>query len=248
MTIGKLRWLACVTLACIGSAHAQAQAQAAAPPVHDLPALSREWTGADYEAVINALAQGELALPRFGSKESGPLMRRLVAEENLGLQANDSLPLLARLGDFLKMSSGLGQLALRYADAANNGEDVHAELAALLSFIVRESASGATLASQWIEVMPRDETYETRMQGLAKIKSGFARILLGAETSLGETFYSAADRSLIIDAMADSIEPLKAFLAPDVKLELHRKLEKRRGSGTAEDDRNLDRLIRSLDA
>lgn len=250
MSIRNWRWLACVALACIGST-AQAQAQAPAPPAPapaiELPALSREWTGADYAAVTDAIAQGQLALPRFDSKESGPLMRRLVAEENLGLQANGSLPLQARLGDFLTMSASLGQLAMRYAVAANNGEDLHAELAALMAMILRESASGAGLVSQWIEVMPRDDKYEIRMQGLAKIKSGITQVLLGAETSLGESLYTAADRSLLIAAMADSIEPLKAFLAADVRQELRRKLGKHRGRGTAEDDRNLDRLIRSLD-
>jgi hypothetical protein len=247
MNIGNWRWLACVALACIGSAQAQAPARAAATPDLELPALSREWSGADYAVVTDAIAQGQLALPRFGSKESGPLMHRLVAEENLVLQANSSIPLQARLGDFLTMSASLGQLAMRYALAANNGEDLHAELAALMAMIMRESASGAALVSQWIEVMPRDDKYETRMKGLAKIKSGITQVLLGEERSLGESLYSAADRSLLIDAMADSIEPLKAFLAPEVKQELRRKLGKHRGSGTAEDDRNLDRLIRSLD-
>lgn len=244
MTSDKARWLACVMLAFLGVA----QAQPVVPSPAELPALSREWTGVDYEVVVNALAQGKLALPRFASKESGDLMRRLVAEENLSFQANDSVPIQSRLHDFLKMQASLGEIAKRYIAEANNGQDVHTELAAVLSLMVRQSASGARLISEWIKVMPRDDTYETRMQGLEMVKSGFTKVLLGAETSLGESIYSAADRSLILDSMADSIESLKAFLAPDVKVELRRKLEKRRGDGTTEDDQNLDRLIRELDA
>lgn len=240
----KARWLACVLFAFLGGALAQSVPASTA----ELPALSREWTGVDYEAVVDALAQGKLPLPRFGSKESELLMRRLVAEENLSFQANDSIPIQSRLYDFLKMQASVGEIAKRYIADANNGKDVHSELAAVLAFMVRESASGASLISEWITVMPRDDTYEVRMKGLDMVKSGFTKVLLGAEASLGESFYSAADRSLILDSMADSIESLKGFLAPDVKVELRRKLEKRRGDGSAKDDQDLDRLIRELDA
>ena len=244
MAIDRFRLLACAVLAFSGAVQAQPIAQ----PAAELPALSREWTGVDYEEVVSALAQGQLVLPRFASKDSGDLMRRLVAEENLRFQANDSIPVLIRIQDFLKLQASMGEIAKGYIAEAQNGEDVHAELAAVLSFIVRESASGATLISQWVAVMPRDDTYATRMKGLEMVKSGLTKILLGAETSLGESIYSSADRSLIIDSMADSIEPLKVYLAPDVKAELRRKLVKRRGDGTPEDVLNLDRLIHALDA
>ncbi len=222
------------------------QAQLLPPGQAPLPATSREWTSADYEIVAAALADGRLALPRFNSRESSELLRRLVSIENLRFLENKAIPIQARMPEFIRLQASLGAILKLYGAADFGGADVHSELAAVFSFLVRASASGGGVLAEWIPVMPRDATYEIRMKGVEQVKSGVANILLGAEASLGEAIYSESDKSMILDAMADSIESLKEFLARDVQAELRQKLQNRRSIGTHADILNYERLIRAL--
>ena len=63
--------------------------------------LSRPWSASDYQAFSDSLdkiiADGSLPIPRKGDKLSGPLVDRLVNDENLDLSRTANLPLGTRL-------------------------------------------------------------------------------------------------------------------------------------------------------
>lgn len=210
----------------------------------DLPALSRQWHGTDYEVVVGKIARGEMPLPRLSSPESAELFARLVSEDNLDLQKNKSLPVTARMSDFTTMAGAHGQLLMLYL--REKPQDVSGELAALMSYMLRVSASGADMMSELLPVIPRDEQFDARMQALDKFKSGMADVLVGSELAAADPIMSASQKSQLFDAMARSIDAVKPYLAPDVKRELLGKLSKHRATATAADAPALDRLLQSL--
>jgi len=224
----------------------------ASPAVQDdvaLPALSRQWYGPDYRVLAAALDNGSLTLPRFSSGPDAALLRRLTAVENLTLQRNRTLPIESRLQDFLAMQQAIGTVLNHYLQAANRGEPVHAELAALLSFMLHLSASSANMVDEYLPTIPKDEKYQVRMQGLAKVKEGLTTVFLGAETTLSETrFYTPEDLSQVMAAMAASLPSVDKLFAPDFRAELRRKLAARRNAAKKpEDIANLDKMLAELE-
>lgn len=238
--IGRFAWLMAGWLL----AASVAGAQTTTPDEPPMPALSRSWTASDYEVVAAAIVQGRVPLPKFGAGDSDALMRRLVSEENLEFQANQAIPPHYRLQDFAETVPSLAAILNKYLENGDEGD--HAELAAVLSFTLRQSGSGAALLSEVIPTIPKDAAYEQRMKALDGVRSGVTDILLGAEMSLGEAVFSAEDKSLILDAMADSIGSLQRFLADDVKAELAQKLQARKGAGSKSDAENFDRVLQAL--
>jgi hypothetical protein len=83
-----------------------------------------------------------------------------------------------------------------YVRAVNSGEKVEKELADLLVFQLAVTSTAIELTEEFVPTIPKDEKYETRMAGLAKMKSGLATVLDGAIISLSErSVYS--DQSVV---------------------------------------------------
>jgi hypothetical protein len=106
-----------------------------------------------------------------------------------------------------------------YVRAVNSGEKLEKELADLLVFQLAVTSAAIELTEEFIPTIPKDEKYETRMAGLAKMKSGLTTILDGAITSLSErSIYS--DESIIKIARGVSdYYPRFASLLPETAKE-----------------------------
>src|SRR5262249_27149622 len=183
-------------------------------------------------------------LPTAGS----PLLARITAAENLAFPKNESVPLQARLLDVAYMLQGLGSIVLRYAEAADAGRNVHAELAAVVAHSIRTAGLTAKLTDEFLPTIPRDEKYEARMQGLARMRSGAADVVLGAEGMLTHlAYFTDEDVALLTAAMAESLPTLKSLLVADVRAELRRKLEaRRRTTRQPQVVENIDRMLAEL--
>lgn len=221
-------------------------AQLLSPGELPIPAASREWNGADYEVVATALRQGRLALPRFGDKATASLMRRMVSVENLKSQSRGTIPLEYRFPDYIKLSVSMGQILRHYGEASQRGEDVHAELAALLAHLVRVSARGIKLSDEWMAIAPRDEKFASRQQGVETMKSGVSTMLMGTVMSLGEAMYDANDKSLMLAAIAESIDSLQVAVPQNVKQQLRTSLLEAKGLDSRADLENVRRILDAL--
>jgi len=223
-------------------------AQPLAAPPAELPALSREWHGADYKVAFDAISQGAVPLPRLSTKDGAALLRRLTSTENLKFNLDKKLPVEPRLQDLmvvLQFTNGLLPIYLKSATAADS---LHSELATVLAFTLRLAATGNKLLDEFIPQIPKDNRYEARMKGLDQVKYGLTQMLVGAEVTLNErSYYTADDLSLITSAMAESLPSMKTMLADDFRAELRRKLVEHRKAATRPADiRNFDRMLAEL--
>jgi len=215
-----------------------------------IPALSREWMGDDYLQAAKVLAQGKLPLPRVADDQGRLFFQRLTATENLSLFQNRTLPLQSRMPSFFNLLEGVSAISKQYMAAATKGLDVHAEMAQQQAFGLRMVAVGMQLMDEFIPTIPQDEKYAVRMAGVKQAYSGLTSMFVGAEMSLSEArFYSPADLTLLLKAMAETLPLAKKAFTADYKLELRNKLKAHQATFTgAEDAKTLDQMIAELAA
>ncbi|MFL6232504.1 MAG: hypothetical protein ACJ76N_05165 [Thermoanaerobaculia bacterium] len=214
-----------------------------------LPAVSRDWSGPDYERAVQILSSGKIALPRFADPQGAALLRRMTSTENFALHHNKSVPLQARMEDYLKLYQGAASLLkLYYAEPAIGGGAPHQELAAFLAFLLHGSALGIELTDEFLPTIPKDDRYETRMAGLKQMSSGVTQVFQGAEETLAERqLLSADDLSVILRAMESTLPRIKKAFPADVRVELRKKLEEDKARFTGQEDlQRLDAMIREL--
>lgn len=214
-----------------------------------IPAPSRAWTGADYTQAVSVLGSGTSPLPRFSDSNGAAVLNRMTAVENFDFYRNPSVPLQTRLGDYINFMQGANTLLKLYVySPRDSAGKTQPETAALLAYLLRIAAVGLDLADAFMPTVPRDEKYATRVEGVKKMQAGFTTTFGGAEITLTQdSGFSAADRSLVLKAMADTLPTLQRAFQADYKQELRQKLEADREklSGT-EDRRLLDAMIGQL--
>lgn len=154
------------------------------------PASDREWTADDYERFSKILpgiaGKNPRQLPRFDSARSGPLMKRLVSEENFAVLHDRNLPLDARIGQVVALNQSSAAILAQYVDATNKGESFDRELIELTIFITKVNIETWTAVDELLATLTPEDR-ETRAGGLAQMRSGSAQIVSGALTSFGET-------------------------------------------------------------
>jgi hypothetical protein len=231
--------IACLATAALFSSNGSTRGQTLVEA--GMPALSREWSGADYQRAAEVLASGKVPLPTLATPEGRAFFKRLTSPENLSFAANTSVPISVRMGDFSgSLMTGVKTILMQYLTAANKGARVHTEVAMQMSFMLHLAAAGIKLTDEFIPTIPKDDKYEIRLGGLKKMYGGMTTIFVGAETSLGEnTFYSPEDLSLLLQAMSEVLPTMKTAFPPDFGIELRKKLEKRKAAFPGEKDRQI---------
>ena len=215
-----------------------------------IAAASREWHGSDYARAYQTLASGGVPLPKFSENEGARLLQRMTALENFSFHRNRSIPLQTRFEDFLMLVQGANSvLKLYYAASVNRQEKLNKEMARLAAFMLQAAALEIELVDELIPTIPKDDRYAARMDALRRMYFDLTTVFVGAETTLSErNYYSQADLSAILDAMATTLPRFKKAFAQDYRIELRKKLESHRTKFTdPEDTSKIDRMIQELE-
>ncbi len=214
-----------------------------------IPAVTREWTGADYTQAFRVLSAGSVTLPRFSDRHGTVLLDRITSTDNFSFHRNRSLPIQSRLHDHVALLQSVNSLLKLYSvKSVTDTASSKPELASLLAFLLRVSAVGLDLTDEFLPTIPRDDKYATRIDGLKTMKSGLTTMFVGAEVSLTErNGFSPKDRSLLLEAMAATLPTVKRAFASDYKVELQQKLKTDRAKFTGSNDvLRIDAMIREL--
>lgn len=239
----------CVLLLVFSLAPALAAQNAAPNPYLEagIPASDREWHGADYARTSEVLSAGKVALPRLSEPLGAALLNRFTSTDNFALHRNLSLPIEARLSDYLGVQHGTGSMLNLYLAAMARQEKVTPEMVQLVAFSLHLSALGIDLIQELLPKIPKDESYETRMDGLKQMYSGISTQFQGAEAMLNELhIYSESERSFVLDAMATTLPVLKKAFSQDYQIELRKKFEDDRKLFQGQDLERLQSMIREL--
>ena len=209
-----------------------------------MSASDREWNGADYLAVQKAIQKNPSLLPLMRQRRWNTFLFRLTNTENFSFNRNKDLPIGNRLNDYIQIQESTNAILKIYVNLASQGSDLHAETAAILSFTLRVGALGIDLVNEFLPTIPKDDTYEVRMQGLKKMNEGLATCFAGAEISLNETtFYLDGEIAQILQAMHDTLPTFKTVFTPEYTQELAQKLERHRKTFKGENLKRIEEMI-----
>jgi hypothetical protein len=247
--LGRMRTLLLASATLLAAHLAVAQAPPDPFLAAGIPAVSRAWSGPDYQRAAAVLAAGKVPLPRLSDPQGAALLGRMTSLENLALERDPKLSLQARLEDFIPLQQGASSLLKQYLAAGARG-GFRPETARLAAFLVRSSALGLELVTEMIPTVPKDEKYATRMAGVKQMNDGMTSVFVGCEQMLTPSnHFAPEDLSILLAAMAETLPRVKKTFSADFSVELRRKLEADRPRFKApEDVRRIDAMIAALAA
>lgn len=188
-----------------------------------VPATDREWTADDYQRLAGVL--GNVAkdsprkLPRFESKNSDAIMRRLVNAENFHVLHDRNLTLNMRLSQGMMLLQASSALATVYLEATNKGESFDRELVELMAFIAKASVELWTLIDEFLATLSPEER-TSRAGSLGTIRSGSAQVVQGSLTSFTErNVYRSSELSRFATLLAPVFPSLIQRLTPEARTE-----------------------------
>lgn len=174
-----------------------------------MPAPDRTWGADDYTRAVNVLTQLEAEdptlLPRYHSETSGDVFARLIDPDNASFLGKDTLAIEMRVGVALEMQVEVKNLLFLYLRPASNNVVFDDELAELLGYLVASSADLADAMTIFMASLPPDDpNREIRLQGLERMRTGFAEMAAGILTSIAErdTYRLSARRRFAFHARA----------------------------------------------
>jgi len=227
------RIIAALSLFCLIRLHAQAIATAdltLAPDAYmdmGLPAIDRPWAPQDYRSAMNVLlGLDENEIPRSNSR-SAAVFDRIADPENLGLLLNGSLPLYQRLLASLEIMESANAILKIYYAAQTTSPALSDDTMSIFGFVLQATSAQLRLIDEFVATLDSsDSAYETRMEGLERMKGGLAQIVQGVLMSLGEDHvYGEGARVGLAGIVADTYPTMRPMLPRLARVEFDRRLK-----------------------
>jgi len=214
-----------------------------------VPAPDRSWGGEDYLAAYQAIATNQLPLPSVADEQGKAVIERISNADNLAFIENDSLPMQARAQSAMQLFGGLNQFMAHYAANLYSGQDLGYETALVMAQVLRGSAEMLLLTNEMLKNLPKDHTYETRMQGVAQMKDGLMNIVNGTLIVLTEReYFDPEDMSIIIVALQEKLPIFMEHFTPSFQMEILLKLQKLKPDFEGQDAERIGAMITLLQA
>jgi hypothetical protein len=195
-----------------------------------VPAPDRLWSGEDYQRAAKALAALEdrdpAQLPRYASPRSGAVFARMTDGGNFAIATDGALPPAEQLGLLGGYLTPLNDLLRLYLRRAMGGQGYGAELASLMTLMLRGSALSARAAGA---LEPSDDPARRAQffKGLDQMRQGFANVVSGFLQSMAERrLYAVAERRRMAQALDEDLPGLASFLPPLSRQELPKLLRR----------------------
>jgi hypothetical protein len=169
--------------------------------------IDKPWTDVDFVHAANVLAQVTAnhreRLPRYRGAKSGAVFAKLLET----LPPDDDRPIGERFAAHGERSEAANQTSKLYVENAYAVPT--REWIELMGVVLREATLlTATTDAFLASLGPDDPKHEVRMQGLAKMKSGYGSMLLGGLVVAGDTRVREADRVAMVKHVAAALPVL----------------------------------------
>jgi hypothetical protein len=220
-----------------------------------MPAPDRPWMSKDYSAAARLLgeikADGGLALPRLRDDPSGGVFARMVDPANLRMIDDEKVPFEQRFADAMGTLSAINSTLTVYLVAKDERQPFGAEFIELVLFEMRVIERVTALTDIFVAKLSDAQRAEpARQEGLAQMRSGFAQVVVGAFTMLGETKqYSPEELRGFAARLPDRLAGIWSFLPPATQSEFRLKAgDLARSHADAEIRKSMERLVKALDS
>lgn len=184
-----------------------------------VPSHDRTWSGDDMRRAADALtkiAKSNAAnLPRYAETRSGALFARLVADDNLDLFRNRSIPIDQRLPNASQLMRSTNQILKVYLAASTRQAIGGSELVELMGAQLRISSVLFKMVSEMLPTLDKkDASYQVRMNGLKQMKDGVASVVFGCLQTLTESHsYQPSELKRLVGYLQETSPQIVAELS-----------------------------------
>ena len=191
-----------------------------------LPSHDRTWSGDDMRRATEALTEiakhSAANLPRYESARSGDAFARLVADDNLDLSRDRSIPIDQRMRNASQLMHSTNQLLKLYMAAFTPRAVGGDELVEIMGSQLRISTVVFQLVNEQLPTLDKNEsTYPVRMQGLKQMRNGTASIIFGCLQTLTESqTYRMSERKRLTEHLQKVFPQIVPELSPENYSEL----------------------------
>ncbi|MGM3274755.1 hypothetical protein [Ralstonia sp. 24A2] len=216
-----------------------------------MPAPSRVWTGEDYAQALSVLQSKVIALPRYADHDGAAILSRMTATENLHVCYDNGVAAGDRYDGCLAISANVSRIILLYYATfpAHAVEQEQPETAALVAFGLFAKTSFLNVQKELLFALPRDNSYATRVEAVRRSEASFKTAIASAvKLFIQGNSFSAADRSVVIKALSETLPTLLGVFSVDDREELRQKLVAARAKvDGAEDRARIDAMLVELE-
>lgn len=175
--------------------------------------VDKPWAAADFIHATSVLEQATAEhrdrLPRFRSAKSGAVFSKLIAD----LPDDSGQPIDQRFSAHAQRFEATNKISKLYME--NALAPPNREWIELMGALLREARLLTTLSDTFIASFgPDDPKREARLQGLAKMQSGYGSMLLGGLLVAGDGRVSEVDRVALVQHVTAAL-PTLFPVAPD---------------------------------
>ena len=220
-----------------------------------MPAPDRPWSAKDFEEATRLLssikADGSLPLPRLRDDPSGGVFARLIDPSGLRLAEEKSLPINQRVAEALTILNATNRALTVYLVNKDERQPFGAEVLELVLFEMRVVDRVSTLVDGFTAALtPEQRAQPARQEGMKQMRGGFALVVVGAMTMLGETRqYSAEELRGFAARFPDRLPPLWPLLPIPARAENLAKIQAfAKAHPDPEFRKSMALLVKKLDA
>ena len=185
------------------------------------PDLDRPWTSVDYRDLAERIVAGRVPLPTLAEPAARRAFERMISLDNLAVVRNKSAPIASRVPEMLAMISATRTLMLGYVDEAKRGRPYERELARLQVYVLAQASTVVGLVDEFLPTVKKDANYESRMAGLANMRSALRSVTSGIVESTTDTrFFSKASTLEQVSGLERHLPVLHRILTDEDRQEL----------------------------
>lgn len=196
-----------------------------------MPGPDRTWSDQDMLSAVRVLENlsksGYQKFPRYQSPRSGAIFSQMTSPKNLEVYADKSLSLEGRLPNALSYYRASNQLFKFYLNGFLKDQVRDSELIEFFGAVLRSTVSLLDLTDELLPTIKKDDpNYDTRMQGMQKMKSGLGSIVSGCLLTLTERqSYRRSELLRLIGYMQETFPTIVKRLSPSGQTETLVKLQ-----------------------
>lgn len=181
----------------------------------------RDWSVDDYKLFDVAIKSKQFPLPVANSPDSGMVFKSLTSEGNFKFYRNNKMT----DKEAAQYASGINRVVNNivqtyYGAHLNEVADYQAEIAILMSYMVKISSDIFQYTNKYIQSVKPAEINKSMKDGFIMVVNGYKGIINGLIVSVGESMYSTESRVIMSKAIDDHVGFLIYYISDYDRCEL----------------------------
>ncbi len=189
------------------------------------PPTDRVWTADDYQQFAQVLQSGKVALPTFKTVVGKRYIERMTSLDNLDALQDDSLSIDKGFEISLSMIEGFSPIVKMYVVSLMISEGNGIEAMRMLAFSYRIGMVVRPWMYKKSEIIPKDDTYLIRLEGIRKMELGIMEQFIGILMSFDEIQgLTDEDKLFAVQALRQDFSEVSLLFSKEQRKEIEKRI------------------------